>query len=151
MKLKIKKLHPDAIVPQYATAGAACFDLVALTVRGAYQLGANVDHGHPIECGTGLAFEVPSGHVMLIFSRSGHGFHGMRLANCVGVIDSDYRGEVKVILTQDLIPGDFGIFVKPGDRIAQAMILPVPAVELELVDELSSTQRGTGGFGSTGT
>lgn len=157
MKLRIQKLHPDAQLPVFATEGAACFDLVAFTVMGAYTLGCHVDHGHPVECGTGLAFEIPPGHAMLIFSRSGHGFkHGMRLANCVGVIDSDYRGEVKVKLTQDLMPvmlgsDDFGPFIKPGDRIAQAMILPVPAVELELADTLTETQRGTGGFGSTGT
>ena len=154
MKVRVLKLHPDAQLPKFATDGAACFDLVALTVNDAHHLGANVDHLYPVECGTGLAFEVPAGHVMLIFSRSGHGFkQDMRLANCVGVIDSDYRGEVRVKLTKDPHWDDerrLSPFIKPGDRIAQAMILPVPVVELELADSLTETQRGTGGFGSTG-
>lgn len=85
---------------------------------------------------------------MLIFSRSGHGFnYGARLANCVGVIDSDYRGEVKVKITCD---ESRGIVMERGARIAQAMIVPVPRVHFDEVAELSPTERGTGGFGSTG-
>ncbi len=143
MKLKIKKLHPDAVVPQYQTAGAACFDLHAVSD------GYVDDIAHP-NCTfpVGLAFEVPEGHVMLIFSRSGHGFNkDVRLANCVGVIDADFRGPVSVKLTAD-IQGCLG--VKVGDRIAQAMIVPIPRVEFEVVEELTTTERGTGGFGSTG-
>lgn len=157
MKLKVKKLHQGAVLPSYATPGAACFDLVALTVGGAYKVGTHVDVGHPVTCGTGLAFDIPAGHVMLIFSRSGHGFkHGVRLSNCVGVIDSDYRGEVMVQLTQDERLDDAGYdmdysFIKPGDRIAQAMLVPIPRVELAEADDLTSTERGAGGFGSTGT
>lgn len=141
MQVKIKKLHPDAIIPQYATPGAACFDL-SCTDPG------NQTHNYNIVLNTGLAFEIPEGHVMLIFSRSGHGFkNNTRLANCVGVIDADYRGEVKVKLTVD--PG--GEFdVATGDRIAQAMIIPVEQVQFAVVDELGNTERGTGGFGSTG-
>lgn len=162
MKLKIKKLHPDAQLPVYASPGAAAFDLHALTVEECHQLGSNVEHGYPVTCGTGLAVEIPAGHVMLVFSRSGHGFkHGLRLANCVGVIDSDYRGEVCVKLTKDhfwrdtlagSIPGTRTEppFIKPGDRIAQAMIVPIPSVEFEEVSELDETDRGAGGFGSTG-
>ena len=86
---------------------------------------------------------------MLVYSRSGHGFkYGVRLANCVGVIDSDYRGEVGVKLTADQTSE--GFFVRNGDRIAQAMIVPVDRVEFEEVEKLSDTDRGTGGFGSTG-
>ena len=86
--------------------------------------------------------------MLLIYSRSGHGFkNDIRLANCTGVIDSDYRGEVKVKLTSD---GDCDFAVNAGDRIAQAMLIPVPKVELMAVTELSDTERGTGGFGSTG-
>lgn len=97
---------------------------------------------------TGLAFEIPPGWVMLIFSRSGHGFKSQtRLANCVGVIDSDYRGQVSVRLTVD---AGGGLSVAHGDRIAQAMLVPIPRVELIEVDELSDTERGAGGFGSTG-
>lgn len=86
---------------------------------------------------------------MMIYSRSGHGFkYGARLANCVGVIDSDYRGEVKVKLHVDF-PCGFPL-LGIGARIAQAMIIPVPSVEFEAVDDLSDTERGTDGFGSTG-
>ena len=85
---------------------------------------------------------------MLVYSRSGHGFkHGVRLANSVGVIDSDYRGEVSIGLRND---SPLRFDYKAGDRLAQAMILPVPMVELVEVEELSDTERGTGGFGSTG-
>lgn len=154
MKLKVKALHPGAIVPQYATDGAACFDLHARMEK-PWEEGevsyAQVNPGTPTVIRTGLAFEIPDGYVMLIFSRSGHGFkNDIRLANCVGVIDSDYRGEVQVKLTNDNSDGNF-LTVKHGDRIAQAMIVPVERVELVQVDELSSTERGEGGFGSTGT
>ena len=143
MKIRIQKLHPAASLPRFATAGSACFDLQA------------VEPGEVGACGgthnfrTGLAFEVPASHVMLIFSRSGHGFkHDVSLSNCVGVIDSDYRGEVQVKLRND---SALRYGFEAGDRIAQAMIIPLPAVELELSDDLTETQRGTGGFGSTGT
>lgn len=146
MKLKIKKLHPEATLPRYATDGAACFDLHA--VIDTPMRWRNVVR-EPISFPTGLAFEVPAGHAMLIFSRSGHGFkHDVRLANCVGVIDSDYRGEVQVKLTPDF--AGKGMMVKHGDRIAQAMLVPYPQVEFETVAELTDTARGTGGFGSTG-
>lgn len=148
MKLKAKKLHPDAHPPVYATPGSACFDLVAVTVDDDFDC-ALVERDYPSICGTGLALEIPQGWCMMIFSRSGHGFNSdTRLANCVGIIDSDYRGEVKVKLTCDTERG--GLKVRPGDRIAQAMLVPVERVEFELVDSLSDTQRGAGGFGSTG-
>ena len=154
MKLKVKALHPEAMIPQYATEGAACFDLHALMEKSwteGPESYAQVNPGTPTVIRTGLAFEIPEEHVMLIFSRSGHGFkNDIRLANCVGVIDSDYRGEVQVKLTNDNSDGNF-LTVKHGDRIAQAMIVPVERVELVQVDELSSTERGEGGFGSTGT
>ena len=147
--IKIKKLHPDAIIPQYATAGAAAFDLHAVHDGPPDDL-VEVTVGMPITFPTGLAFAIPPGFVMLIFSRSGHGFgHDTRLANCVGVVDSDYRGEVMVRLAKDIgLPRRMR--VRNGDRIAQAMIVPIPTVEFEVVDELSPTVRGTGGFGSTG-
>ena len=141
MKLKICKLHPDAQQPTYGTPGAACFDLH--TVHGgevgAYQSGT---------FGTGLAFEIPDGHVLLVFSRSGHGFkYGLRLANCVGVIDADFRGEVMVKLRNDS-PVGFGF--EQGDRVAQALVLPVPRVAFDVVEQLSLSERGAGAFGSTG-
>jgi len=142
-KLKVKKLFPYAIIPKYATKGAACFDLHG---------GDDIEEstiGISGVIGTGLAFEIPEGHVMLIFSRSGHGFRdNIRLANCVGVIDSDYRGEVRVKLTNDYPAQHFQY--KRGDRIAQAMVVPVQQVEFEEVSDLSDTERGQGGFGSTG-
>lgn len=141
--MKIKKLHPAAVVPTYGTEGSACFDLYAV------QPEAEIRVVDTATVRTGLAFEVPQGFVMLVFSRSGHGFkNDVRLANCVGVIDSDYRGELMVKLTNDN-PSDC-LAVHPGDRIAQAMLLPVSQTYFEVVDELSSTDRGAGGFGSTG-
>lgn len=143
MKVKIKKLHPNAVVPQYATAGAACFDLVCVND---VMITPGREH---VALKTGLAFEIPEGYVMMVYSRSGHGFkNGIRLANGTGVIDSDYRGEVMIKMHND---GSSALLVTAGERIAQAMIVPVPQVELELVEELSDTARGSGGMGSTGT
>lgn len=139
--LKIKRLHPDAIVPRYASAGAACFDLHAIQ-------GGEVGAYSSAVFDTGLAFEIPSGWMMQIFSRSGHGFsHDVRLSNCVGVIDADYRGAVLVKLRND---GPLRFDVKTGERIAQAQLSPVIRVSFEMVDALSETERGAGGFGSTG-
>lgn len=137
-------------IPQYATDGAACLDLHAFMLP-AEDSYAHINPGTPTVIRTGLEFQVPEGHVMLIFSRSGHGFkNDIRLANCVGVIDSDYRGEVMVKLTNDNSDGQF-ITVRHGDRIAQAMLVEIPRVKLEVVQKLSETTRGEGGFGSTGT
>ena len=147
LQLKIKKLHPDAVVPKYATAGAACFDLHAIIEN---DVSADaVLPGLFYTFRTGLSFEVPYGHVLKVFSRSGHGFkHGIRLANGTGIIDSDYRGELMVCLKNDG-PSE-PLIVHHGDRIAQAMLVPIPRVELIEASELSDTERGTGGFGSTG-
>lgn len=151
MKLKCKKLHPSAQMPTKATDGAACFDLYAVCD----------DNAPPQVVGgsalikTGIAVEVPEGHVMLIFSRSGQGFkHNVRLANCVGVIDSDYRGELMTKLVADRPHGEYHqigeYVVRTGDRIAQFMILPIPEVSIEEVEELTTSARGEGGFGHTG-
>ena len=145
MELKIKKLDPRAVVPEYATAGAACFDLVALPGE-PFEL----HPGDMLACifRTGLAFEVPPGWVMSIYSRSGHGFaKAIRLSNCVGQIDSDYRGEVKVALRCD---GDVRGHINGGDRIAQARLERADQVQFVVVEELTDTARGSGGFGSTG-
>lgn len=152
MQLKFKKLHAAAKPPRFASVGAACFDLHADTVEGYSHIPSTIYPGAPVVCGTGLAFELPPGHAMLVFSRSGHGFNdNIRLANCVGVIDSDYRGEVKVKLTQDGVEDESPHnLIKPGDRIAQALIVQLPTVQLVEAQELSETERGTGGFGSTG-
>lgn len=141
MEINVKKLHQDALTPTYGTNGAACFDLYSVN-------SAIIKPYENSFVGTGLAFEIPENHVMLIFSRSGHGFnHGIRLSNCVGVIDSDYRGELKVALHND---SNRGFSVWHGDRIAQAMIIPVQKVNFTVVEDLSETTRGAGGFGSTG-
>lgn len=145
MKLKVKKCREGATIPQYATDGSACFDLCAV-IDGKPVIGSIRE---PIIIDTGLQFEIPEGHVMMVYSRSGHGFGlSVRLANCVGIIDSDFRGSVKVKMTQDCYTTGFS--VAHGDRIAQAMVIPVQQVQFEEVDELSETVRGVGGFGSTG-
>jgi dUTP pyrophosphatase len=142
MQLKIKKLHQDAVVPKYATDGAAAFDLCALHA-------GHTLLGKTATVRTGLAFEIPEGYVMLVFSRSGHGFNcDVRLSNCVGVIDSDYRGEVQVKLATDV--KGIGLNFSAGDRIAQAMIVPIVTVDFIVSEELTETVRGEAGFGSTG-
>jgi dUTP pyrophosphatase len=151
MKLKIRKLHPDAIVPKYATDGAACFDLHAVTIDN-FETSSETIPGTTMVIATGLAFEVPEGYALMIYSRSGHGFKNYtRLVNCVGVIDSDYRGEVMVKLATDSLDDGAAdpLNIKPGARIAQACLVPCPRVEFEVVDQLSETARGDG-FGSTG-
>ncbi len=146
MELKIKRLHRNAVIPRYATPGSACFDLHSIN-----EEDKMVRKNVPLVFNTGLAFEIPKDHVMLVFSRSGHGFNSdVRLANCVGVIDSDYRGEVKVKLTNDPSPAwGQGLMIHQYDRVAQAMVIPVEQVEFVLCDELSTTER-FGGLGSTG-
>jgi len=144
MKLKVKKLHPNAVIPKYSTEGAACFDLHAVGR-------AKIWPGHHLAVNIGLAFEVPQGYALRIASRS-----GLALKNGItvlpGVIDSDYRGEVKVLLFVQISPLGLNdcIEIKPGDRIAQAYLEKIERVEFEEVAELSETERGEGGFGSTG-
>lgn len=133
--------HPLAQLPSYESNGAAAADIRA-TEDGW------VDCREGSIFGTGLKPEVPEGFVMLVYSRSGHGFkNDVRLANCVGVIDSDYRGEIKVKLTND---GREPYFVKAGDRIAQIMVVPAPQATFEIQENLTSTERGEKGYGSTG-
>lgn len=140
MEVKVKLLSVSAKVPTYATEGAAAFDIYSL-------FDETVHTGALRTCNTGLALEVPEDHVMLMFSRSGHMKNDLRLANCVGVIDSDYRGEVMVVLRND---GEMTQRVRAGDRIAQGLIVPIERVDFVLYGELSPTARGEGGFGSTG-
>lgn len=147
MKVKVKKLYPSASLPEYATDGSGCFDIRAAVLGNPVTVFLGESHTF----NTWLSFEIPEGHVMLIYSRSGQAFkHGTRLANCVAVIDSDYRGEVMIKLTRDYEIDTQALTVAHGDRIAQGMIIPVPRVQFEEVEELSETGRGSGGFGSTG-
>lgn len=143
--LRVKRLDPAAQMPKYQSAGAACFDLHALLEDGAEVV---VTNRRPKVFRTGLAFEVPPGHVLMVYSRSGHGFKtDVRLSNSVGVIDSDYRGEVFVKLIGDTTEH---LVVRNGDRVAQAMVVPVDQWVLEEVKALSETARGVNGCGSTG-
>lgn len=150
MHIRIKRTHPAARLPEYATEGAACFDLYAATVNGCASLGDIVYPGHPVLVDTGLAFEVPPGYMLRIASRSGLAFkHGVDAFP--GVIDSDYRGPVKVLLKcWHLADDEPPVRIEPGDRIAQAYLCAVPRVTFAEVEELSATERGEGGFGSTG-
>lgn len=148
IKINIEKINALAKTPTYATDGSGCFDLY-----GTNLFPEQVREGCPVVIGTGLKFDIPEGFGMFVLSRSGHGFKAnTRLANCVGFIDSDYLGEVMVKLTAD--GGDeFSppLTIQPGDRIAQACILPVPRILFNWVDSLNKqTERGEGGFGSTG-
>lgn len=144
MNLNYTKLTDDAIEPTYATPGSAAMDLYVRKDHPALYVG----DGRPAIFSTGLAFAIPDGWVMKIYSRSGHGFkQGVRLANSVGIIDSDYRGEVLICLTAD---AGGGLLINPGDRIAQFTLQPAYDLTLIEVDHLPATTRGAGGFGSTG-
>lgn len=140
MKVKIKKLHPDAVIPKYAKPGDAGMDLTAVSVEDEYYNG-NVVYN------TGLAFEIPEGYVGLLFPRSSNSKKGLLLSNSVGVIDSGYRGEVSFKFK--VLNSSMGVY-KVGERIGQILIVPYPQIEFEEVEELSETERGTGSYGSTG-
>lgn len=143
MEVKIKKLSQNAAVPSYATSGSAGMDLCALL-----EEEITLAPGARTLVPTGLSLEMPEGIAALIYARSGLAIkHGIVPANCVGVIDSDYRGEVKVGLINQ---SDEPYTVKPGERIAQMIFTPVIQAELTVTDSLSETSRGSGGFGSTG-
>ena len=152
MKVNVKKLDSNAVLPTYAKHGDAGMDLTATSKS--YD-----EHGNVVY-GTSLAFEIPTGYVGLLFPRSSNTKKDLILGNSVGVIDSGYRGEVvfkfKAIDTQYLQDGkltflkrDFMKEYNVGDRIGQIIIMPYPQIEFNLVDELSTTDRGVGGFGST--
>lgn len=149
IQCQVKKLSSDAKLPEYATDGSGCFDIFN------YSKDKKTERliiGGSMVCHTGLAFEIPEGHVMLIYSRSGHGFKSnVRLANCVAVIDSDYRGELMIKLNMDDMLGALicAQDLSHGTAIAQGMIIPIQQVEFLEVNELSDTERGAGGFGST--
>lgn len=148
MELKVKAVSPkigtDIPLPYYATPGSAAMDLHACLDE-AVTIPARGRTVVP----TGIAIALPSpDYVALVFARSGLGIkHGVAPSNCVGVIDSDYRGEVMVGLQNS---GDTDYTIQPGDRIAQLMVIPVVQAQVRMVDELDETRRGSGGFGSTG-
>lgn len=145
MNINIIKLSENATIPTYGSEGAACFDLYAAQ-------DAKLLPGEKVIVSTDLAVEVPENHVMMIYSRSGMGIReDIRLSNCTGVIDSDYRGTIVVALTSDkgFMDGDI-YHVKKGDRIAQAMIIPVERTQFTVAAQLTHTKRGASGFGSSG-
>ena len=138
LKIKFKKLNPNAVIPKQGTAGAAGFDLTAVWLEATETT---------LKYDTGIAVEIPPGYVGFVFPRSSVCKTGLSLANSVGVIDSDYRGSISFVFykpMQCIVP------YLPGDRIGQLVIVPIPEVEYVEVEELSETERGAGGYGSTG-
>lgn len=140
MNVLIKKLHKDSVIPKYAKEGDAGLDLTATSKW--YDTDGNVCYG------TGLAFEIPIGYVGLLFPRSSNAKKTLLLSNSVGVLDSGYRGEVtfKFKNLEDEWSEEYNI----GDRIGQIIILPYPQVNFIETEELSETERGDGGYGSSG-
>ena len=147
LKVRFKKLVENAVTPTYKTVGAAGMDLTATSTE-------LIDFGNQLKVYTGIAVEIPKGYVGLLFPRSSIVKTNNRLANCVGVIDSDYRGEITFVFDNVNVNGDlisdYDYWYKSKDRVGQLVILPFPKVELEEVKELSETKRGTGGYGHTG-
>ena len=147
--LKFKRLTSTAILPTRATAGAACFDLYADEQQWLDDMRTRRT------VGTGIAIELPPGHVGLVCSRSGLAAkEGIHVLNAPGVIDEDYRGEIKIILARQPFspqwPSPDIVMIESGMRIAQLMILPLPQLTVEEDTELTTTERGDGGLGSTG-
>ena len=137
MKVKIKKLNDDAVIPKYSKPGDAGMDLVAIGVS---------NQNDVLTYETGLSVEIPEGFVGLIFPRSSVYKVGLTQTNSVGVIDSGYRGEIMVKFYWNKFSASYRV----GDKIAQLIIIPYPDIQFEEVEELSLTERGEGGFGSTG-
>lgn len=141
--IRVKKLNSKAVLPTYGSAEAAGADLYACL-----DAPVTIEPGASVFIPTGIALEVPKGCAGLVYARSSMGVkRGLAPANKVGVIDSDYRGEIRVVL---LNHGNQPQTVEPGERVAQFIITPVLTPVYEEAEELSDTQRGTGGFGSTG-
>jgi dUTP pyrophosphatase len=143
MNIKIKKVNPNAIIPTRGSDYSAGYDLYACI-----NSPMIITPHETVKVGTGLAIELPDGYFGAIFARSGLATkNGLRPANCVGVCDSDYRGEYIVALHNDT---DKPQIINSMERIAQLIIMPYLEVEFNEVDELDNTKRGNGGFGSTG-
>lgn len=143
MKIQVKKLRDDARLPSSGSRFAAGYDLYACM-----DAPVEIAPHTTVKIGTGLSLAVPEGYFGAIFARSGLASkQGLRPANCVGVCDSDYRGEYIIAVHND---GESAQRIAPGDRIAQLVVLPCLALDFEEVDELGGTERGAGGFGSTG-
>lgn len=146
MKVKVKRLNEQAVIPHYAHIGDAGMDLTATSM--------SFDDDGCVVYGTGLAMEIPEGYVGLVFPRSSIAKKGVALSNAVGVIDSNFRGEIlakfKPTRYFQLPNSNEPQIYKVGERIAQLIIMPYPSIELVEANELSDTDRGEGGYGSTG-
>jgi len=140
MKVKIKKLVENAVIPAYSKPGDAGMDLTCTEIE------LTQDY---IAYKTGLAFEIPEGYVGLLFPRSSNSKKDLLLSNSVGVLDSGYRGQVEFRYKHISTDWDLANKYSVRDRIGQIIILPYPQIEFEEVQELSETERGNGGFGST--
>ena len=141
--IRIKKLDPKAQIPTYGSAEAAGADLYACL-----EDSVTIEAGQTVFIPTGLAMEIPKGCAGLIYARSSMGTkRGLAPANKVGVVDSDYRGEIRVVLLNHSKQPQI---LQPGERVAQFVITPILQPVYEEVDDLTDTDRGTGGFGSTG-
>jgi len=140
MQVKIKKLSPSAVIPIYAKDGDAGMDLVATSIVN--------EEVFQITYGLGVSMEIPKGFVGLVFPRSSIRKYDLSLTNCVGVIDSGYRGELQATFRKER--GVASKKYEVGDKICQIMIIPYPPIEFKEVEELTNTERGEGGFGSTG-
>lgn len=146
MKVKIKKIYPYVKTPSYSKIGDAGLDLIAVDMY--YDDQGNIVYN------TGLCVEIPEGYVGLLFPRSSIAKYNVNLSNAVGVIDSNYRGEIlfkfKAANPYHNRTNEYPSIYNVGDRIGQLIIMPYPQIEFEEVEELSATERGTGGYGSTG-
>ena len=143
MQVKIKKLNPNAVIPTYAKVGDAGMDLIATSIVS--------DTLDQITYGLGISLEIPEGFVGLVFPRSSIRKTNLQLSNSVGVIDSGYRGELQATFNkiQGVTEGVRERYLI-GDRVCKIMIIPHPPIQFEEVEELTNTERGEGGFGSTG-
>lgn len=144
MKVGIKKLHLNAVIPKYAKAGDAGMDLTATT--------KTFDDNDNVVYGTGLAVEIPQGYVGLLFPRSSNAKADLYLTNHVGVVDSGFRGEIIFKFRKSACTKNFqeARHYDVGDRVGQLIIMPYPSIELVELDTLSETERGENGFGSSG-
>ena len=142
MRVRVRRLDPDLPLPSYARPGDAGLDLFS-------SEDISLKPGERTAIPTGLAVEIPEGHAGFVHARSGRALReGLALVNAPGLIDSGYRGEIKVIVV-NLDPTDV-VHVQRGDKIAQLVVQPVISAELVEVDDLEASERGVGGFGSTG-
>lgn len=144
MLIQIKKLDPSAVIPSSGSKYAAGYDLYACLPGGSVDIPPHTT----AKIGTGLSMAIPEGYFGAVFARSGLASkQGLRPANCVGVCDSDYRGEYIVAIHNDSLSTQT---INHGDRIAQLVVMPYMSLEFEESDRLPETERGAGGFGSTG-